>query len=93
MDDELAEKLDLLTKFGNVSNEVYHVETFKGYRDRKDGGFTALTIELWDAGPSRHDSRWRVRVKDDDTGKEASGNPDGRLDVALANVHWDALGD
>ena len=62
-------------------------------RERKEGGFTALTIELWDAGPSGDNTRWRVHVKNDDTGREAAGNPDERLDQALANVHWDALGD
>jgi hypothetical protein len=73
----------------NVS-EAYHVTTFKGYRVRPDGTDKEVTITVLDSGPSKPDSRYRVRVDDED-GNHADGNPADRIDLAISFVHWENI--
>jgi len=86
-ENERQQALHSLKRIPKVS-ELYHVETFRAYRENKQGGETPITIEIWDRG--ERDSRWTVTVRDNQ-GRVASGNPHENLDAALHIVHWGDL--
>src|SRR3954447_23212043 len=71
-------------------DEAYHVASFKGYRPTKQGGAFEVTIEVWDSGPMRRDSRYVVRALDE-RGRTATGIPSSTLADALAAVQWSEL--
>jgi hypothetical protein len=70
--------------------EVYHITTFKGYRDRADGATQAVTIEILDSGEEAGDSRYACVATSED-GKTTTGNNAPTIDWAIGCVHWDAL--
>ena len=63
--------------------EVYHVTTFRCFRNAKKGGVQDVTVEVWDAGPDHSSGRYTVVAKSAD-GHSASGNSAPSIDVALA---------
>jgi len=83
-----GELLDRLKQASQCS-ELCEVRTFKGYRHGKDGSTREVSVQILDAGPG-NDLRYHI-IATDDAGREASGNPDARLDVVIATVHWGDL--
>jgi len=83
---EAIETIKLLSR----ATELYHVSTFVGYRENDRGQTKRLTIVVWDAGPLKPDTRYRVLARDDE-GHEALGKAHERLDEALAIVQWSDL--
>lgn len=80
-------------------SELYQVSTFKGYREAKNGALHSVTIEIWDAGPNPEmpsaarpsNHRFLVKVKDEETGTTATGNPAPTIEQALETTHWAEL--
>ena len=86
---DAGEMLELVKTHAGLY-EAYHVTTFKGYREAKDGGAWGVTVEVFDAGPGARGDRYHA-VATDDRGRRATGDPSDSLDAALAAVHWGEL--
>src|SRR6266508_6849706 len=69
-------------------DEGYHVTAFKGYRPTRQGGAFEVTVEVWDSGSNRMDSRYVVRALDE-RGRIATGIPGPTVAEALTSVNWD----
>ena len=82
--------LDLIRQLDDVV-EAYEVRTFQVVRRFRDGNQRPVTVSVYDAGSKSIVGRYRVEVRTEDGEKEASGNPDNSLEVALAIVHWGRL--
>jgi len=79
---EPKEISDLIKKYSDAS-DVFHVTTFKGYRNNRE-----LTVEIWDSGPaSQLSGRYHIVARDEDGGV-ATGNPKDDINEALVGVHW-----
>lgn len=71
-------------------SEVRRVHHFRFHRERSDGRFQTVDVEITEAGLDVGRNRWAV-VATPDIGQVATGNPEADLSTALALVHWDAL--
>jgi hypothetical protein len=71
-------------------DEAYHVTTFKGYRPTKQGGAFGVTVEIWDDGTDRGDTRYVARAIDEHR-RTATGIPSSTVAEALASVDWSEL--
>jgi hypothetical protein len=70
--------------------EVYHVLTFRGYREGEQGT-QRVTVEVFDAGPGVDPGlRYHCQATTDD-GRMTAGNPDSSVETALMFVHWGDL--
>jgi hypothetical protein len=85
----LGELIGMLKDFSGC-HDLYHVTTFKGFREIASGGSKELTIEVWDGGPANPRIRYHVIATDEDS-RMASGIPNGRLSMSIAGVHWTKL--
>jgi hypothetical protein len=73
--------------------EIYHVvERFEFYRGPGEGNDTHqhVTLEIHDLGTERPAVRYSCKAVSRG-GREALGNPDTSVAMALDNVHWDDL--
>ncbi len=70
--------------------ELSNIAWFRGFRTRRDGVVATITIEIEDAGPLAGSTRWHVSAWDEDD-HFATGDPDSRLEAAIAGVEWDEL--
>ena len=77
-------------KAASGAAELYHVTTFKGERDDKDGKHQQLTVEIKDGGPLGPGGQYHVTARTSD-GRSATGNGHDKLDWALSAVHWEDL--
>ena len=62
--------------------EVYHVTTFRGYKNSSRGTPQGLTIDILDS-----EGQYTCIVTSDD-GMTATGNPESSLDLVLRTVRW-----
>ena len=69
--------------------QLYDKTSFWGYRKNDKGIEQELTVDIL---YSVEDDLYYCFVKTKD-GKEASGNPNSELDLAVAGVHWNDLDD
>ena len=80
-----------VNKFGGLF-EAYHVTSFIGYRNRKDGTPQKVTVEIHDIGDQDGNiGRYSCVAKSED-GTATLGNASGSIEAALAQVHWHKLG-
>ena len=68
--------------------DVYHVTSFKCYRDKKNGQVQVATVEIHDRGPDVEPNVRYSCVARSEDGKGVSGNPMPNVEAALAMVHW-----
>jgi hypothetical protein len=83
-----TDPLDMLPMVAKAAKlaDGCHLTTFRGYRKDRSGCVCEVTIEVMDRGPS-HPRRYAILAADD-LGRMASGDGDGDLPTALANVRW-----
>jgi len=72
-------------------SEIHEVRTFRCYRQKKNGGTQAVTVEIKDAGYHLGpDLRYSVLAVSDE-GTRAVGNPADTIQHALVLTHWNEL--
>ncbi len=86
--------LKLLAKIGGL-HEIAEVQTFRGYRNDIE-----VVVEVYDRGPDEA-TRYTVVAYDADLAVEdrhagspnyTMGNPEGDLETAIMNAHWNQIG-
>lgn len=92
MDDNVIE---MLTKWSKA-DEIWEVRTFRGYRNGVE-----IVMNVLDSGPAAGSNRYMVEAYDAHLDGEerhsgspsySLGNPDGDIEAAVANVHWNQIG-
>lgn len=84
------EELRRMVKEISGAAELYHVTTFWGYREDKEGKGQELTVKIRDGGPNGPGGRFNVHAWTSD-GRDATGNGDDTIAGALSAVHWGDL--